>query len=143
MSFSLRMRWLAVALTLVLVAGLAAAVLLTRSDRAAAAAEACAPGFQPVEDALREVRAEMGAEHGEEGEHAEDGEDGEEELVREAVRELPMLQGTDPEDWDHLCVVGKRPESLKELNSLFETRAMSRLAPFGAYPARAGYAHSS
>ena len=149
---SLRMRWFAVALALALVTSLVAAVLLTRPDRAIAGAEACAPGFQPVDDALREVRAEMRAE----GEYAEEAgrdaaeaerEAGEEhqggdesELVREAVRELPMLRGTDPEDWDHLCVVSKRPESLQELNALFETRAMARLAPYGAYRDGAGYA---
>lgn len=151
MSFSLRMRWLAVALTLALVGSLVATVLLSRPDRASAGAETCAPGFQPVEDALREVRAEMRAEgeYAEQADHdaeaareaaAEHEGEAEGELVREAVRELPMLRGTDPEDWDHLCVVGKRPESLKELNALFETRAMARLAPYGAYRDGAGIA---
>ncbi|MBU2111734.1 MAG: hypothetical protein KKE65_08760, partial [Actinobacteria bacterium] len=119
-------------------AGVLAVMQLRASETRTAAAPVgeCAPGFQPVHDALREVRAEMRTEEDFE-ELREDGEAGEEsreaELVREAMRELPMLQGTDPDDWDSLCVVSKRPESLKELNALFDTRAISRLAPFGAY----------
>lgn len=135
-SFNSRFRWIAVVAVLALVAGLAATVYLSRSGPPAAGAAACAPGFQPVDEALREVRAEMRSES--ESEEA-DGEH-EEELVREAVRELPMLRGTDPDDWDGLCVVSKRPESLKELNALFETRAMSRLAPLGSYREGAPYA---
>jgi hypothetical protein len=117
----------------------------SEQPRRTSAGDACAPGYQPVEDALAEVRAEMRSE----GEHAEDGEDGEDgdageehdsELVREAVRELPMLAGTDPEDWPHLCVISKRPESLAELETMAGGRAMARLAPAGSYSARAGLA---
>ena len=137
---ALRHRWLAVltAFALVLAGVLAVMQLRASESRSGAAAPTgeCAPGFQPVHDALREIRAEMRTEEDFE-ELREEGEVGEQareaELVREAVRELPMLQGTDPDDWDSLCVVSKRPESLKELNALFDTRAISRLAPFGAY----------
>ena len=136
---ALRHRWLVVVTAFALVlAGVLAVMQLRASESrtGAAAAGDCAPGFQPVHDALREVRAEMRTEEDFE-ELREEGEAGEEErereLVREAMRELPMLQGTDPDEWDSLCVVSKRPESLKELNALFDTRAISRLAPFGAY----------
>ena len=44
-----------------------------------------------------------------------------------------MLAGTDPEEWDRLCVVSKRPESLKELAANADARAMARLAPLGSY----------
>lgn len=134
----------ALAVAAALVVGFLAVGAFTGGGSPATAGEACAPGFQPVDEALAEVRKEMAVEHDgehgeEEGEHAEEeGED--DELVREATRELPMLDGTDPDDWDHLCVVAKRPESLQELNALFNTRAMSRLAPLGAYRQGAAYA---
>jgi hypothetical protein len=136
--------YVVMALALVL-GGVLAAIQLRGTDgtRGAAASGECAPGFQPVDEALSEVRKEMASE--EEFEEArEEGEAGEEErereLVREAVRELPMLEGTDPDDWPGLCVVSKRPESLKELNSLFDTRSIARLAPFGAYDGEAAVA---
>ena len=71
----------------------------------------------------------------ESGEAGEDGEAGEatSELEREAMAELPMLAGTDPDEWDSLCVRSKRPESLKELSTMFGGRAISRLAPYGSY----------
>ena len=116
-----------------------AAVVWQRSGgggpEAAAAAETCAPGYQRVDDALAEVRSEMRQEHPSEEADAE-GADGE--LVREAVRELPMLRGTDPDTWDHLCVISKRPESLGELDAMAGDRAMARLAPYGSYAAGAG-----
>jgi hypothetical protein len=113
----------------------------------------CARGYEPVVDALAEVRAEMRSEgeseeaagEGEseeaqreeaerEGEHAEEGgSEFERELAREAVREIPVLEGVDPDDYASLCIVARRPESLKELTSLFNTQAMSRLAPYGVY----------
>ncbi|MBF4162634.1 hypothetical protein [Nocardioides acrostichi] len=140
-----------------LIGGAWAAVVLQQSQwatRAAADGE-CAPGYQSVDDALREVRAEMrtesesereaeraeeaGEESGE-GSGEEHGEEGQSELVREAQRELPMLAGTDPDTWDTLCVIAKRPESLTELNKMADTRGMPRLAPLGAYDSRAGMA---
>lgn len=144
MAIRQRMLVVVVALALVL-GGVFAVVSLRGADGTRGAQEIgeCAPGFQPVEEALAEVRKEMALE--EEFEEArESGEEGEEErereLVREAVRELPMLAGTDPDDWPALCVVSKRPESLKELNSLFDTRSIARLAPFGAYRGEAAVA---
>ncbi|GAA4111412.1 hypothetical protein GCM10022215_07170 [Nocardioides fonticola] len=142
--------WVAAAVALLLLLGAGVAgVLRLRSDGDGdvSAGGACARGYQPVEDAVREVRAEMRAEgEGEEaGEEAErereeaehEGEEGEHEeeseFVREVTRELPMLRGVDPDTWDSLCVVSKRPESLQELNTMFETRAMPRLAPYGVY----------
>ena len=143
---ALRQRWMYVVMALALVlGGVLAAIQLRGTDgtRGAVAVGECAPGFQPVDEALAEVRKEMASE--EEFEEArEEGEAGEEErereLVREAVRELPMLEGTDPDEWPGLCVVSKRPESLKELNSLFDTRSIARLAPFGAYDGEAAVA---
>lgn len=112
--------------------GALAAVQLRGADpgSSAAAAGACAPGFEPVESALREVRAELGTDAG----------PSDPVFMAEVLRELPMLTGTDPADWDTLCVVGKRPESLRELTLMAETRAMSRLAPLGTYTAGAGLA---
>jgi len=134
------LRWVALATVLAVVAATAVATALARSGTSPAAAEACAPGFQPVDDALREVRSEMRSEADAET-GAEDADAGEgSELVREAVRELPMLRGTDPDQWARLCVVSKRPESLQELNALHDTRAMSRLAPYGSYRDGAGLA---
>ncbi|HEU4811203.1 MAG TPA: choice-of-anchor J domain-containing protein [Nocardioides sp.] len=125
----------------------------------------CAPGYQPVEAALAEVRAEMRAEHSSGGEaadseeareeaereeaereeaeseegHSEEGESEEDrELQREAVHELPMLAGTDPDDWDSLCLLSKRPESINELAAMSGARAMPRLAPYGSYAQGAG-----
>lgn len=137
-----RLRWTALVAVLALVLGTAVAVGLLRPGGSPAVADAaCAPGYQPVEQALAEVRKEMGAEHADEqGEEGEHGDEGEEELVREAVRELPMLAGTDPDQWGSLCVISKRPESLKELSAMADARAMSRLAPLGAYRQGAGYA---
>src|SRR5512144_1042797 len=117
-----------------LVGGVAAQTLLDAGERAEAAT--CAPGFTPVERILAEIRHEMRSEgegfeaeeHGEKGESEAD-----EELRREAVRELPMLAGVDPEEWDHKCVPSKRPESLKELLALFGARAIPRMAPYGTY----------
>ncbi len=153
-------RWILVLTVLaVAVAGTIAAVTLRSSEgQPRAAGGDCAPGFQPVARALAEVRAEMRAERGVEGgteggeeggdaaeEAAREGEDQREgheseearELQREAVAELPMLAGTDPDDWDSLCVRSKRPESLQELSALFGARAIPRLAPYGAYAAGA------
>jgi hypothetical protein len=102
----------------------------------ARAASSCARGYEPVTDALAEVKKEMATE-GESEEAREEGEgeeaEHERELAREAARELPMLRGVDPDDYDGLCVVARRPESLSELSSLFNTQAMARLAPYGAY----------
>lgn len=123
---------------------------LLRPSASAALGGRCAPGFQPVEKALTEIRAEMrqeraaGREEYEgEGEYEEEYEEGpeggeseaeeHEELVREAMRELPMLVGTDPDTWDDLCVRSRRPESLKELSAIFGSRSIARLAPYGAY----------
>ncbi len=138
----------AVALTLALVAALLAlwgsgVGGTDDTDHAAAQARGCARGYEPVEDAVAQVRAEMRAEgesdegesEGEESEGEEsEGEEGEEqELAREAARELPMLQGVDPDEYDDLCVIARRPESMKELNAIRGTQAMPRLAPYGAY----------
>ncbi|MGZ4466514.1 MAG: hypothetical protein ACXVW0_14230, partial [Nocardioides sp.] len=131
-------RWVLLATVLALVAtgALAAVLLRPASHRTseAAAAGACAPGFQPVLDALAEVRAEMrdesageaDAEQGDADREAGSGVDAE--LAREAVKDLPMLAGTDPDTWAGLCVRSKRPESLQELSSMFGARAISRLA---------------
>ncbi|MGZ4488116.1 MAG: choice-of-anchor J domain-containing protein [Nocardioides sp.] len=136
-------RWVLLATVLALVAtgALAAVLLRPASHRTseAAAAGACAPGFQPVLDALAEVRAEMrnesageaDAEQGDADREAGSGVDAE--LAREAVKDLPMLAGTDPDTWAGLCVRSKRPESLQELSSMFGARAISRLAPYGTY----------
>ena len=128
----------------VVVAGFALWQRSSPPPRSTAAERACAPGYQHVEDALVEVRAEMRQEGGGAEEHdSEEGDSGEErdsELVREAVKELPMLAGTDPEDWPNLCVISKRPESLGELESMAGGRAMARLAPYGAYSPNAGLA---
>lgn len=133
---ALRQRWVFVVLALALVlGGLYAVVSLRSADstRGAAPVGECAAGFEPVESAIAEVRKEMGTE--EDFAELREGEAGEEELerelVREAVAELPMLAGTDPADWPGLCIVKKRPESLRELNALFDTRSISRLAPYG------------
>ena len=121
---------------------------------AAAAAARCARGYEPVTAALAEVRAEMRnegegeqeseeerereaeAEAEREAEREEGGDaetEYERELAREAAREIPVLAGVDPDDYDELCIVARRPESLQELTSLFNTQAMARLAPFGVY----------
>ena len=111
-----------------------------RTTRASASATSCARGYVPVDDALAEVRKEVAAEVGAEEagrEGAKEREHGESEakreLAREASREIPVLAGVDPDDYDHLCIVGRRPESMGELTSMFSTQAMSRLAPYGAY----------
>lgn len=130
---ALRQRWLVVVTALALVLGGLFAVLQLRaaeSPRSIGGSGECAPGFEPVESALREVRAELGA----------DADASDPAFMAEVMRELPMLQGTDPGDWDGLCVIGKRPESLRELTLLHETRAMARLAPLGAYLPEAGVA---
>ena len=118
----------------------------------------CARGFQPVVAAVREVRSEMrneaasgegteqvGAGAEQEAEAADGGaadggaeSEADRELYREAVKELPMLAGTDIADWEHLCVIAKRPESERELSAMFGDRAMSRLAPLGVYRDGAG-----
>ncbi|GCD90575.1 hypothetical protein [Nocardioides sp. LS1] len=146
-------RWILIATVLALVvAGALSALALRSADRAGRDAEAsgsCASGYQPVLAAITEVRSEMRNERASGGEgdaeaeaeqeaereaDADHGESGlDPELVREAERELPMLAGTDPGDWGHLCVRSKRPESLKELSAMFGARAISRLAPYGAY----------
>ncbi|MBB6628427.1 hypothetical protein H5V45_13955 [Nocardioides sp. KIGAM211] len=150
-------RWILVVTVLaVAIGGTFAAVALRSSggrEPSAGPAGDCALGYQPVEQALAEVRAEMRNERAaaradseeareeaereeaeREGEAAREGESGEDaELVREAVAELPMLAGTDPDEWDSLCVRSKRPESLQELSAMFGARAISRLAPYGTY----------
>ncbi|HEX6874913.1 MAG TPA: hypothetical protein VF165_04575 [Nocardioidaceae bacterium] len=123
--------------------GVAAQTVLRAGEEAEAAT--CAPGFTPVVKILGEIRHEMrsedegleSGEHAEEAEHeayAEEGErEADSELQREALRELPMLSGVDPEQWDSKCVPSKRPESLKELLALFGARAIPRMAPYGTY----------
>lgn len=137
-------RWTIVLTVLAVVVGGAVAAVLLRSAGQLSPAEAdgaCAPGFQPVEAALAEVRAEMRGE-GESSQEADaeeadaeeaHGEEAHAELRREAVAELPMLAGTDPDRWDSLCVRSKRPESLDELAAMAGARAIPRLAPYGSY----------
>ena len=138
------LRWTPLVTLVALVVGGGVAGLTAFDPEAVAAATgACARGYEPVNDALKEVRSEMRTEmrteRGTESEEAEhEGEEGEEgehesELAREAVREIPVLEGTDPDEWDSLCIIARRPESLKELTSLFGTQAMSRVAPYGSY----------
>lgn len=152
---SLRRAWtpgLALAVVLALVAGFWSWSLNPRGGAPSGAAGGeCAPGFQTIESALAEVRAEMGAESEEQREAEEEaerereeaaGEEGERltELQREAIREMPVLGQLDPELWDSYCLNRKRPESLNELSQLNATSAISRLAPTGAYRAAAGLA---
>jgi hypothetical protein len=120
-----RLLLLITALALV-VGGAFSYVSFRQPERVVAGGE-CAPGFEPVADAVAEVRREFAAEGWGEGEASE--------AVFEAelARELPMLQGVDSADWAALCVVNKRPESLRELSMISEARAMPRLAPYGVY----------
>ncbi len=134
---AIRTRTLLLTALLALALAVAGVLVLVRDDDGLAArtvgSRSCARGYEPVEDALAEVRAEMRREgESEESEASEEAEH-ESELAREAVRELPMLRGVDPDRYDDLCVVARRPESMGELTSLFNTQAMARLAPFGAY----------
>src|SRR4051794_1159486 len=95
-----RTRWLAAITALVLVLGVGVAAFrlrLAATDPASAGPRAgadCAPGYQPVDSALAEVRSEVRAEEGDAAESGDE-EDDAGELVREATRELPMLAGTD------------------------------------------------
>jgi hypothetical protein len=112
---------------LALVVGGAFSYVSFREPERVVAGGECAPGFEPVADAVAEVRREFAAEGWGDGE-APDGV-----FEAELARELPMLQGVDPSEWATLCVVNKRPESLRELTMISEARAMPRLAPYGNY----------
>ena len=135
----LPLRWFPLLTLVALVAAAALVGLRAPAGDARPVADAtCARGYEPVLDALKEVRSELRAE----GEHADEhaGDEGDDEggeadgeFAREAVRELPVLQGTDPDTWDQLCVVARRPESMRELSAMFDTRAVPRLAPYGSY----------
>lgn len=110
------------------------------ADKGTVSAEACAPGFIPVDKALTEIRGEMAVEHpgadsaeGAGGEEADRAGESDNELTREALRELPMLAGVPRDEWSSNCVRNKRPESLKELIALFGARAIPRMAPYGHY----------
>ncbi len=138
-------RWILVLTVLAVALGGTVAAVGLHSARPStlSAGGDCAPGFQPVEAALAEVSAEMRNE----GTSAADEEAAREEAAREeaaggealtefqreAIHELPMLAGTDPGEWDSLCVRSQRPESLQELSTMFGARAISRLAPYGTY----------
>ncbi|WP_372733860.1 hypothetical protein [Nocardioides sp.] len=130
-------RLFVLATTLALLITGAFAVVQLRGDRSAGGAQAatsaagpCLRGYQPVLKALSEVRAEMRNE----GKDLESSDpEVQRQFEREAVRELPMLEGTDPADWAGLCVIGRRPESFKELNAMFDTRAVPANAPYGSY----------
>ena len=86
---ALRHRWLAVVTAFALVlAGVLAVMQLRASESRSGAADPageCAPGFQPVHDALREIRAEMRTEE-DFAELREDGETGEQAREAELVR---------------------------------------------------------
>jgi hypothetical protein len=116
----------------VALAGILAILALSESPGTApagsTAALPCARGFEPVPDVLAEVRKEVSAEIG-----ADDPAELERAVTQEALSELPMLQGTDPATWSGLCVIGRRPESAKEMFSLFNTRNVPTMAPFGNY----------
>lgn len=145
----MRFGWRRSLLVLPLVGALAVGGVLaqvTGGDDVAQAAS-CAPGFTPVDKILVEIRHEMRSEgEGLETEETEETEEAESEeareageseadaeLRREAVKELPMLAGVDPDEWSDQCVRSKRPESLKELLALFGARAIPRMAPYGQY----------
>jgi hypothetical protein len=107
-------------------------VALTAGSSSPAAS--CAPGFRPIADLAREVRAEMSHEGAsQERDGGADDDQASEEFKREMLREFPALASVPVGKWDSYCMRAKRPESLNEMAIMAGTQAMPRMAPYGTW----------